>query len=54
LRVGRKAHDFALQKKKIVGKSKEVEIGWPNSQEWTHFAESSKKGYGSKRAVCQR
>jgi hypothetical protein len=40
-----------LCKKIIVAKSKDVESRWPNSQEWTHLAESSKGVYSSKRAV---
>jgi hypothetical protein len=52
LGVRRKADELALQKKKnIVAKSKEVEAGWSNSQEWTNLEESFKEGYGSKRDV---
>jgi purine nucleoside phosphorylase len=51
LGVVRKADGLALQKKIIVSKPKEVETGWHNSHEWINLAESSKEGYGSKRAV---
>jgi hypothetical protein len=28
-----------------------METGWSNSQDWTNLTESSKEGYGSKRAI---
>jgi hypothetical protein len=40
-----------LCKRNIVVKSKEVDSGCSNPQQWTNLAEFSKKGYGSKRAV---
>jgi hypothetical protein len=40
-----------LCKKIIVVKSKEVKTVWYNSQKWTNLAESTKEGYGPKRAV---
>jgi hypothetical protein len=40
-----------LCKETTVEKSKEVETGFTNSQEWTNLAESSKEGHGSKGAV---
>jgi hypothetical protein len=36
-------------KKITLTKSREMATGWSNSQEWTHLAESSKEGCGSKK-----
>jgi hypothetical protein len=38
-------------KKIVVAKYKGVKAGWPNSQECTSLAETSKDGYDSKRDV---
>jgi hypothetical protein len=40
-----------LYKEIIVERSKEIETGWSNSQEWTNLAESPKEGYGPKRQI---
>jgi hypothetical protein len=40
-----------LCKKNTVAKSKEAKTGWSNFQEQTNLAQSSKKGYDSKRDV---
>jgi hypothetical protein len=45
------ARVISLWKKITVVKSKEMETGLSNSQEWTNLAESFKEDYGSKRAV---
>jgi hypothetical protein len=47
---GRMADDISMQKI-IVAKPIEVHTGWSNSQDLTNLAESSKKGYVSKRSV---